>query len=121
MHLDAIRHRSSPPDCYALDEHTAVLNIQTGKDITAVSLIYEDPYAYGISGDIHWVGKALPMQPRLELKHSRIWTVKVQPAYKRLQYYFEIFSGDEKVLLFEDDCYTEAAIAKKGSISRCRS
>lgn len=117
MNLNAIIHRSALTDCYALDKNTVVLNIRTGKDITAVNLMYDDPYAYGISGDIHWIGKVMPMQMNRELKHCYIWSVQLKPEYKRLQYYFEIFCGDEKLLLFEDDFYTENMIDKKG---RCK-
>lgn len=39
MNLNAIVHRSALTDCYALDQDTVVLNIRTGKDITAVNLI----------------------------------------------------------------------------------
>ena len=114
MNLNAIAHRSALTDCYMLDKDTAVLNIRTGKDVTGVNLVYEDPYAYGISGDIHWIGIPLAMEVGRELKHSFIWTVRLQPRYKRLQYYFEIFCGDEKLLMFEDDFYTEEQIALKG-------
>lgn len=117
MNLNAIIHRSALTDCYALDTETVVLNVRTGKDITAVNLKFEDPYAYGISGDIHWIGRTVPMTVRRELKHCYIWTAELKPEYKRLQYYFEIFCGEEKFLLFEDDFYTEEAIAAKG---RCK-
>lgn len=114
MDLNAIMHRCALTDCYALDNDTAVLNIRTGKDITAVNLIYEDPYAYGISGDFQWIGIPLAMEIARELKHSYIWTAQVKPPYKRLQYYFEIFCGEETLLLLEDDFYTEESILKKG-------
>lgn len=114
MNLNAIVHKSAWTDCYALDADTVVLNIRTGKDISAVNLICGDPYAYGISGDIRWMGKTVPMERKLELKHSLIWSAKINPEYKRLQYYFEIFCGEEKLLLFEDDFYTEEAIAAPG-------
>lgn len=114
MNLNAIIHRSALTDCYALDQDTAVLNIRTGKDITAVNLICEDPFAFGISGDFQWQGRTVPMTVGRELKQCYIWTVEVRPEYKRLQYYFEIFCGDEKLLLFEDDFYTEASIDAPG-------
>lgn len=114
MNLNAIVHRSAFTDCYMLDGETAVLNIRTGKDITAVNLLHEDPYAYGISGDIHWIGRVLPMEKKRELKHSVIWSVQLKPEYRRLQYYFEIFCGEEKLLMFEDDFYTEEAISLPG-------
>ena len=117
MERSAIMHRSTLTDCYALDQDTAVINIRTGKDITAVNLIHEDPYAYGISGDIHWIGKVLPMELHWELKNCRIWTARLKPPYKRLQYYFEVFCGDEKLVMMEDDFYTPEAAEARG---RCK-
>ena len=114
MNLSAISHRSAFTDCYALDRETAVLNLRTGKDITAVNLIYEDPYAHGISGDIRWVGISLAMDMARELKDNYIWSAQVKPPYRRLQYYFEIFCGEEKLLMFEDGFYTEETIGKPG-------
>ena len=114
MNLTAISHRSALTDCYCLDKNTAVLNIRTGKDITAVNLLCDDPYAYGISGDFRWIGTPVPMTMTRELKHSYIWSAQVRPEYKRLQYYFEIFSGDEKLLMFEDDFYSEEAAEMPG-------
>ena len=114
MNFTAISHRSAFTDCYMLDKDTAVLNIRTGKDITAVNLMYEDPYAYGISGDIHWIGIPLEMKVVRELKHHYLWSVTVKPKYRRLQYYFEIFSDTEKYVLFEDDFYTEEEAFRKG-------
>ena len=86
MNLSAVSHRSLFTDCYARNEKEVVINLRTGKDITAVNLLFEDPYAFGISGDIHWVGKPKPMKIDRELKHYYIWTVKLTPEYRRLQY-----------------------------------
>ena len=118
MNLNAIIHRSALTDCYALDNDTIILNIRTGKEITAVTLIHEDPYAYGISGDFRWVGKRTPMTLRRELKHSYIWSVAVKPEYKRLQYYFELSDGTETRLMLEDDFYTEESLEKKGRMKQ---
>ena len=114
MEYSAISHRSALTDCYALDKDTAVIQIRTGKDITGVNLIYEDPYAYGISGDIHWIGQSLPMTVRWELKYHLIWTARIKPPYKRLQYYFEVLCGDEKQILMEDDFYTPQTVDAQG-------
>ena len=114
MNFTAISHRSAFTDCYTLDKDTAVLNIRTGKDVTAVRLMHEDPYAYGISGDIHWIGTPLSMKISRELKHHCIWSVTLKPQYRRLQYYFEIFTEEEKFLLFEDAFYTDESIEKRG-------
>lgn len=118
MNLSAISHRSLFTDCYAKNEKEVTLNIRTGKDVTAVNLMFDDPYAYGISGDIHWIGRVLPMELTRELKHHYIYSVTLAPEYRRLQYYFEIFGGDEKVLLFEDDFYTDDSIEKPGRLKQ---
>ena len=118
MNLNAISHRSLFADCYARNRREVVLNIKTGKDVTAVNLMFDDPYAYGISGDIHWVGRTLPMERTRELKHNYIYSAVVAPEYRRLQYYFEVFSGEEKVLFFEDDFYTDETIEKKGRLKQ---
>ncbi|MBQ6840153.1 MAG: alpha-glycosidase [Oscillospiraceae bacterium] len=118
MNLSAISHRSLFTDCYAKNEKEVTLNIRTGKDVTAVNLMFDDPYAYGISGDIHWIGRELPMVLSRELKHHYIYSVTLAPEYRRLQYYFEIFSGEEKVLLFEDDFYTDESIEKPGRLKQ---
>ena len=114
MNLNAIFHRCALTDCYALDKDTVVVNLRTGKDITAVNLIWEDPYAYGLSGQFSWYGEPKAMVMKRELKNCLIWSVEVQPPYKRLQYCFEIFSGDEKILMLEDDFYSEESLKKPG-------
>ena len=114
MNLSAITHRSAFTDCYALDKDTVVFNIRTGKDVTAVNLLVEDPYTFGISGDFKWQGVPVAMQMVRELKHNLIWQARVNPKHKRLQYYFELFSGDEKWVMLEDDFYTEEDSWKPG-------
>ena len=84
MNLSAVSHRSLFTDCYARNQREVTLNIRTGKDITAVNLLFDDPYAYGISGDIHWVGKPLPMRRTRELKYNDIYSVTLTPEYRRL-------------------------------------
>ncbi len=118
MNFAAISHRNLFTDCYMRDAQQVVVNIRTGKDVTAVNLMFDDPYAYGISGDIHWIGQPLPMERRRELKHNAIYAVTVRPEYRRLQYYFEIFSGEEKVLLFEDGFYTEEDAEAPGRLKQ---
>lgn len=118
MELSSVSHRSLFTDCYAKNEKEIVLNVRTGKDITAVNLLFEDPYAYGIGADNHWVGKPLPMKLERELKHNYIYTATVAPEYRRLQYCFELFSGSEKILMLEDDFYTEAQAEKPGRLKQ---
>lgn len=114
MNFNAISHRSTLTDCYALNNDEIVINIRTGKDITSVTLIHEDPYIFGISGKIRWTGKRLSMKRSRELKHSYIWTATVRPEFKRLQYYFELSDGAGSCFLLEDDFYSEEALEKDG-------
>ncbi|MBQ8236736.1 MAG: alpha-glycosidase [Oscillospiraceae bacterium] len=114
MNLNAIIHRSALPDCYALNKDEVVINIRTGKDITAVNLIHEDPYMFGISGDFRWNGKTVPMQVRHELKHCFIWSAVIRPRYKRVQYCFEVFCGKRKMVVMEDDIYPPRMLHKHG-------
>ena len=114
MNLNAIIHRSALPDCYALNADEVVINIRTGKDITAVNLIHEDPYMFGISGDFKWSGKIVPMKVRHELKHCNIWSATIRPRYKRVQYCFEVFCGKRKMVVMEDDIYPPRTLHKQG-------
>ena len=73
MDLSAISHRSLYADCYARNDREIVINIRTGKDITGVNLLFDDPYAYGIGSNVQWVGKPMTMKLERELKHHYIW------------------------------------------------
>lgn len=114
MNLDGIIHRCAYTDCYARNENELVINIRTNKDITAVNLIYEDPYINGASGRRPWYGKRASMNVSMELKNCLIWTLVVSPKFKRLQYYFEIIQNDEKRNLLEDDLYTDYDMKTEG-------
>lgn len=116
MDLHAVSHRSLFTDCYALNAREVVINIRTGKDITGVNLLCDDPYAHGIGSAAHWEGRTIPMQLERELKHNDIYSVTVAPEYRRLQYCFELFSGDERVLLLEDGFYTREELEKPGRL-----
>lgn len=118
MNLSAVSHRSLFTDCYARNQKEVTLNIRTGKDISAVKLLFDDPYTYGISGDIHWVGKPLPMHKTRELKYNDIYSVTLTPEYRRLQYCFQLFSGDESVLMYEDGFYTPEEADAKGRMKQ---
>lgn len=118
MELGSISHKCGFADCYALNEDELVVKLQTGKDITAVNLIHEDPYSAGISGRRPWIGKSISMEKVMELKYWDIWEIILEPAFKREQYYFEIFSNKEKIYLLEDDFYTEEALNLPGMIKQ---
>ncbi len=118
MNFAAISHRNTYTDCYALNDRQVMLNIRTGKDVTQVKLLFDDPYAYGISGDIRWIGRPLQMERRRELKEHYIYSVTVTPEYRRLQYCFEVVSDGERVLLFEDGFYTYESAEAPGRLKQ---
>ncbi len=108
MDFQAITHRSAFSDCYAANENEIVVTLRTGKEITAVELIHDDPYAGGCTGHMPWKGRPESMAPQWELAHNRIWSIRLRPRFKREQYYFAIHAGEETMLLFEDGFYTPA-------------
>lgn len=118
MNIAAIRHRCAFTDCYAHNQNEIVINITTGKDITAVNIIHNDPYISGISGRRPWVGEKLRMELDRELENTFIWTIRLTPKFKREQYHFEIFSGEEKVYLLEDKVYTEKEMNISGKMKQ---
>ena len=118
MNFAAISNKSTFTDCYALNTDEVIVNLHTGKDVTAVSIIHDDPFAHGCMGHRPWYGTPVAMKPEWELKHNMIWSVKLRPEFKREQYYFSITAGDETVLMFEDGFYTPGEAEKKGRMKQ---
>ena len=104
MNISAIRH-DPITGCYAYDKDTLILKLETGKDASAVSVYANDPYANGFGEK--WRGNKMIMRRKLELKHSLVWEVEIAPKFKRLQYYFEVQSGDEKIYLLDDGLHAD--------------
>lgn len=99
MNINAIRH-DMISDCYAYDENTLVIKLETGKDVSGVNVFFGDPFAGGFGE--RWKSEKKSMSLKTELKHSFVWETSVVPKYKRLMYYFEIVSGNERKYFFED-------------------
>lgn len=116
MEYSAISHRSVLSDCYARSADEVVINLRTGKDITAVQLIHDDPFAGGAMGFDRWDGNGEAMKLAWELKYHNIWSITLRPAHKREQYYFSIAAGEEQMLLFEDGFYTPEQANKPGRL-----
>ena len=116
MNFAAISHRSAYTDAYPLDENRVVINLRTGKDIQAVSLIHDDPYVGGATGFMAWDGKPESMTVSRELEHSLIWSVTLEPKFKREQYYFAVSDGETSMLMFEDGFYTREEAEKPGRL-----
>ena len=112
MNVYAIRH-DAITGCYAYDSNTLVIKLETGKDVTAVNMYANDPYV-GEFGD-KWKGNKVGMACTAELRNTLVWHASVTPEYKRLQYYFEIVSGTEKLYLFEDGIHSSGD-GKAGTI-----
>ena len=106
MDFGRIYHRCAYTDCYALNENEIVVNLRTGKDVSAVQIIHDDPFAGGATGHMPWNGKPDAMTPAWELEHNIIWTITLRPKFKREQYYFSVSDGVETYFMFEDGFYT---------------
>ena len=116
MELGSILHRSAYSDCYALNENEIVVNLRTGKDVTSVAIIHDDPFAGGATGFAAWDGKPEMMTLRWELKYHNIWSITLRPKFKREQYYFAVSDGNETLLMFEDGFYTREEAEKPGRL-----
>lgn len=108
MNFGAIIHRTSDNFCYPLDKDTIQISLKTGYDIEKVNIIYGDPFLGGIlGGNWKWSGEKLVIIEKIELDYHILWKIKLKPEYKRLKYYFELFSKDEKVYFYEDGFFYE--------------
>lgn len=118
MNLSAICHRCTYTDCYPLNSQEIIVNIRTGKDVTDVQIIHDDPFAHGCTGHKPWSGTPTPMRRTWELKNGYIWSVTLRPRYKREQYYFFLSDGQETRLMFEDDFYTPEEAGRPGRLKQ---
>ena len=102
MNISAVSHRSTIEFCYASDENTVTVNIKTAKDVDRAFIISEDPFIHELRRQPHWSGVKTEMHKLAELKYHIIWTVKLQPRYKRLRYYFELESKGNTFVVCEN-------------------
>ncbi len=120
MDFNAVYHRANDNYCYPLDEEQLVINIKTGYDVKYVNLIHGDPFKSGIlGGGENWDGEALNIPFKKRLKNQLWWTTTIQPAYKRLKYYFELQTEDERWFYFEDGFVSEAQMQLTGRSRQC--
>lgn len=102
MNIAAIFHRSSGNMCFPADENTVVLRLQTGKDIEEAYIICADPFVHELTRRKHWTGQRYPMQRLAELSQHILWEFRIQPPFKRLQYYFEVAAQGEHDFVFDN-------------------
>ena len=115
MNLAAISHRSNNEFTYAIDNDNVQVTLRTGKDIDRIVIICEDPFIHELNRKNEWYGNRVEMEIWMELTEHYIWRIILTPKYKRLQYYFEIISGDEVYALYENKL---CPVEKKNSRSK---
>ncbi len=120
MDFNAVYHRANDNYCYPLDEDQLVINIRTGYDVRYVNLVQGDPFTAGIlGGGEHWSGEWVNIPFKKRLKNQLWWTTTIRPEYKRLKYYFELQTEDEKWFYFEDGFVSEAQMQLEGRSRQC--
>lgn len=120
MDFNAVYHRANDNYCYPLDEEQLIINIKTGYDVKYVNIIQGDPFKSGIlGGGESWSGDAVNIPFKKRLKNQLWWTTTMKPEYKRLKYYFELQTEDEKWFYFEDGFVSEEQMQLEGRSRQC--
>ena len=120
MDFNAVYHRANDNYCYPLDENKLVINIKTGYDVKYVNLIHGDPFSAGIlGGGETWDGEWINIPYKKRLKNQLWWTTTIEPPYKRLKYYFELQTENEKWFFFEDGFVSETQMQLEGRSKQC--
>lgn len=120
MDFNAVYHRANDNYCYPLDENKLIINIKTGYDVKYVNIIQGDPFQAGIlGGGETWTGDAINIPFKKRLKNQLWWTTTIEPPYKRLKYYFELQTENERWFYFEDGFVSEAQMQLEGRSRQC--
>ncbi len=108
MNIGSIYHRASAEMCYMRSEDEVVIHIRTGMDVSAVTIVYSDPFEDPRlipDSDGIW-GYREKMIYDKELTDQKWWTVVIYPKWKRLKYHFVLEGCGEKFLLFEEGIFS---------------
>ena len=120
MEFNGVFHQAYDNYCYPLNEDELIINIKTGYDVKEVNIILGDPFAAGIlGGGETWNGDKQPIIFKKKLKHQIWWTTTVKPPFKRLKYYFELITEDERWFYFEDGFVSAEQMALEGRSRQC--
>lgn len=120
MDFNAVYHRANDNYCYPLDQDQLIINIKTGYDVKYVNIIQGDPFCAGIlGGGETWSGDAVNIPFKKRLKNQLWWTTTIRPEYKRLKYYFELQTENEKWFYFEDGFVSEQQLQLEGRSRQC--
>jgi hypothetical protein len=116
MDFNAVYHRANDNYCYPINENELIINLKTGYDVKYVNIIHGDPFTTGIlGGNEAWSGAVstnIPFKKRL--KDQLWWTTTIKPPFKRLKYYFELITEEEKWYFFEDGFLSEKQLNIEG-------
>lgn len=120
MDFNAVYHRANDNYCYPLDQDQLIINIKTGYDVKYVNIIQGDPFKAGIlGGGETWSGDPVNIPFKKRLKNQLWWTTTIRPEYKRLKYYFELQTENEKWFYFEDGFVSEQQMQLEGRSRQC--
>ena len=120
MDFNAVYHRGNDNYCYPLDENRLIINIKTGLDVKYVNICQGDPFKAGIlGGGETWTGDMMNIPFKKRLKNQIWWTTTIEPDYKRLKYYFELQTDNEKWYYFEDGLVSEQQMYLEGRSRQC--
>ena len=120
MEFNGVYHQAYDNYCYPLNEDELVINIKTGYDVQRVFIILGDPFAAGIlGGGEDWEGEKQEIFFKKRLKNQLWWTTTVKPEYKRLKYYFELWTENEKWFYFEDGFVSQTQKELEGRSRQC--
>ena len=115
MEFNAVYHQASDNYCYPFNFDELIINIKTGYDVKEVYIILGDPFKAGIlGGGETWTGDREQIVFKKRLKNQLWWTTTVKPQYKRLKYYFELVTEDERWFYFEDGFVSKEQMELEG-------
>lgn len=113
MNLPAIYHKTLDNYCYQFDNNSIIINLITGYDVDKVFIRIGDPFAFtNINGKRIWVHKKYAIESSYTLKFNKIWSIKISPPYRRCCYFFEIYCGNENILLLDNGIFYKEEIIK---------
>ena len=115
MEFNAVYHQASDNYCYPFNFDELIINIKTGYDVKEVYIILGDPFKAGIlGGGENWTGEREQIVFKKRLKNQLWWTTTVKPQYKRLKYFFELVTEDERWFYFEDGFVSKEQMELEG-------
>ena len=96
MNTAAIFHSSTIPWSYPINENQLMIRLQTDVDVEKVFLRWGDPFEGGIlGGNWDWTGTKTEITHTQQIGTILLWSIIIEPPYKRCRYQFELHQGNE--------------------------